>query len=472
MKASNLIIIALAVTLFVACSKKKDGNSGYGYYQGQYNGMTPNEYRPPGYMPQTMPGYQLTQGCNGPSQMFSDLLSYCGWLARDGERMCNPMSVRQAFMQYCQGFSTSMNYCVAQVRSGCYYGSGCSFGGSARISFSTHPRERDLDDREYSHSHRESRTEAKAEVKTEVKTETKAKVTETKTVAATVPYTPAPAPKIIAQTEVKTCHPNATTDCKTNPKNKSQWICKLPSALPYDEKAYIIMYKDYKSAAEKDCSGASNANVPLVAAPEVKTGSIDFTNDCMNIQEMHEYIIDQKHKLSSASEYYDAEILEKGHSKEFVNAWKASMQKTLNNNYYSIGTSDKNGRYSNLSAIGANLAQKGDKLQTDMQMVENFGKIIECRDKKVMTVKYDNEIGTQLVTYTQNGFEKNDNDFEVTETTRGTFKYLNESGTYLLARYIGVGKGLTEKEIKAKVLKDMKVKGYLEVDPESIINAK
>src|SRR5690606_6717387 len=59
--------------------------------------------------------------------MFSDLASYCGWLAKDGERLCNPMSVRQAFMQYCQAFAVRLNYCVQQVSTARCGTSGCGY---------------------------------------------------------------------------------------------------------------------------------------------------------------------------------------------------------------------------------------------------------------------------------------------------------------------------------------------------------
>lgn len=464
MKTLNLIICLLAVTLFVACGKKKDGNSNPYQVQNTPYGVTPNDHNgyygsQYGQYPRGIPGYQVPSqaNCQGPSQMFSNLVQYCGWLATDGERMCNPFEVRRTFMQYCQQFATRYNYCVQEVRTGCYNKvSGCSYYYKGEY-------------KRYSQ------------------------------------YSPRPGDKKKIKQPNYPDYPNDPgqpgscldigKDCKKKNPKKSELICKLPNEEA-KESNYTYSVEDYKILANDNCpfvlaktfvTGSSQRTQQVVAKKQVvqiqnsqkqtkSYGNHDYIdaaifNDksasskssskvsasldlkqCMNIQKLHEHILNQKNDLSSAAAYYEVQLLEKNLSANFVKAWKEAMKPVLQKYSVSVYT-----RFSQLSALGANIAQNGDQLR----MVENIGKIVECSDGKHMVVQYDNEVGPQVVTYTQAGFDKNDSDFEMTESTRGTFKLGNEKGTYILSRYIGVGKKLSEKQIVKKVNDDMKRKNYL-----------
>src|SRR5690606_6561485 len=153
---------------------------------------------------------------------------------------------------------------------------------------------------------------------------------------------------------------------------------------------------------------------------------------------------------------------ENNHSPAFIAAWKAYVKPVIDRHNLSVYS-----LYSQLSAIGSNVRQNG----TQFQFVPDIGTITSCVDGKQMTVEFPNEVGVQSKIYTQNGMSLDSGDFELTETTYGTFKYDNETGRYILARYIGVGKKLGKEEIKEKVVRDMVSRGYIVNDPHRVINA-
>ncbi len=237
MKVLNLIICLLAVTVFVACSKKKDGGSQpYGYGHNPYglttneiygNGYNSNPYQ--GYYPSN-PGYPIPQGCQA-NQMFPDLLSYCGWLARDGAGFCqNPYAVKQAFLQYCQNYAVQFNYCVPQVRTGCFYTTGGCFGGQVG----------------YTKPFRYKDTKRDSSLGKDVVEDGDGDY------IPPVDPTPAPAP---SPGNTYDCT-NVNRDCKNRNVNKkgssNNLICKLPNASD-SETNYTYTVEEYRVLAPYNC---------------------------------------------------------------------------------------------------------------------------------------------------------------------------------------------------------------------------
>lgn len=605
MKTLNLIICLLAVTLFVACSKKKDGNSNP--YNAGYNyGYTPNDPRYNNMYPNNngiMPGYQLPQGaCNGPTNMNGDLFQYCTWLATGAEQMCNPVMVRQEFMQKCQSFAYQLNYCVPMVRSGCFYSkSGCSYEGKSYKS--TYVSARDFDDSRDSYRGSLSTRKQLPQVDLSA-SKPKENVLPPVQVIGQKPSPVTPAPQQQVQ-----CDANPSKDCyEEKPGKPETRKCRHPKEKSNDKRKWNLTYETYlakvqesceqtvvaqpapvqespvqqlpeqvigggqdssqtvvqeqqqcttaevkpwidcrlkrgerasavrgtdkkalkdfdfkkgsdgKSFFEKEnargniqcknpgdkkssrnyvynsyeayaasltrCESSSNvvtqpvsqsqssgnviAQAPQVSvqeqpvAVEQKAQQQASSSQCLNLETINNYLSSQESNLSSHSVYYSAQLLGSGQSKELVAAWKKAMQPIINKYSTKVYSSA-----SQMSAIGSNVRQSSSSLR----LGGKEAKIHSC-DAKILVVSYMNEAGQQNVTYSSNGFEMNDDNYEVTETTVGTFKHGNETSQYILGRYIGVGTKLNESQIKSKVLKDMKTKNYIENDPLGLINLK
>lgn len=569
MKALNLIICLLAVTLFVACSKKKDGNSNP-YYQGYYPQT--------GY--QTIPGYQVGPqfNCNGPSVMHGNLVQFCGWIATQGEQVCSPHVARRLFMQHCQGFYGNTayswsNYCGVMIRTGCYFSArGCVYQGktyrSTYVSTGPYrdddggykpspsptptpspkpsptpaptpapqpicqpdpakdckpikdgkketvlcksPRESSTDIRHYTLTRDEyyrlaDRICKPATVLPTVRVTGEENRTSTTTSTATtvIPSSTTVQPAVQTACTIKIDKNDIVRHCKLK-RNRhglrgvharnlraedfdlrnvktdfdrfveaDNISCQIPGQkgrVSYREFARAKGTRDCPAAATPVTTTPVSSNTPVVSetiqenntvAEVAPKTSVDLAQ-CMNIEDIQKRITAQNTELSSASAYYNAQLLENNHSPAFIAAWKAYVKPVIDRHNLSVYS-----LYSQLSAIGSNVRQNG----TQFQFVPDIGTITSCVDGKQMTVEFPNEVGVQSKIYTQNGMSLDSGDFELTETTYGTFKYDNETGRYILARYIGVGKKLGKEEIKEKVVRDMVSRGYIVNDPHRVINA-
>lgn len=523
MKALKLIICLLAVTLFVACSKKKDGNQNPYYPNGTY-GLMPNDINSGGMyqQPGVMPGYQLPQGC-GTGQMFPDALSYCGWLATEGESVCNPMVVKQMFLQYCQSFAVQYNYCVPQVQSGCYYGSGCNFG-STTIRY--HDRKRPRDDIE------------------------RVKVDKIK--YGTV-YSPAPtqsqAPVYTSpQPTAPNCNGDKNRDCKERykkSKKSSELICKHPSESKSEEN-YVYSYSEYLDIIKEECSSkqvttvtprtttyenkpvaqaiprveklgvvysgansvpeklgvvyeseasylASHPGAKIVArngqvitsqaatitpAQKVKTVYVlpeDLKKTdtvkiapkaCLNLQKMHEALINPNNHFSSIRIFREGGLLNKTADKRFNTKFVESIKSDKSVYYGNVEGKPSN----NLSAIGYNVKQTDTTLRvftnnTQSGMANSVGKILTC-GAKILVAEFKTPYGSERDTFTWNGLM--DDDFEIILTRNGTFKSGSLEDSYIMSSYIGVAKNMEDivkkddQIIHKKVQADMHEKGMFE----------
>lgn len=462
MKTTNFIILALAVTLFVACSKKKDGDSShYNNGQGRY-GLTPNDHKRGygGYYQQQMPGYQMMgQGnCQGP--MFSDLVSYCGWLARDGERVCNPQLVRQTFMQYCQAFAQRYNYCVEQVQTARCYNTGCGYQYKGKWELYSHHSKRD---KNYDKGGGDY-----------------------------LPPTPGKPQPPIYQPPTDSCNPSV--DCRRKNPKKPELECRLPgeSDYKYTKAQYDVLCQDMDGStstvtelpttvvrpdrsdlADLDSNSSSNktqtvtapvqASKVLTAVESQKASDVD-SNKCMNLEEIRNFIADPKNKMASYSDYFTAQLNKSTHSKAYINAWKSAIASRVQKYPVSYAAPQYKSEY---TAIAANISQRDDQLT----LVADAARIVSCGSKH-LDAKFHRVLGAvnvlDTVSYSWNGLK--DNDLEIIETIRGEFKHGNETGTYILSRYIGVGKNMSAKQVEAKVTGDMKRKGFTEIDPQAVIN--
>lgn len=575
MKALNLIICLLAVTLFVACSKKKDGNSNP--YQGNY-AYTPNDPRYNMYPNNgMMPGYQMGQvgSCNGPTQIYGNLSGYCGWLARDGERMCNPMVTRQLFMQYCASYATTYNYCVNYVQSGCFYtNAGCSYQGKKFKYSSTyvstgkysdwgddvkskpsgkldpiivtpppseeapvcyekpddcyevkkgksetkkcrHPLETSTDKEKYTLLYetylkllQQTCGQSSARTTRPVVSESSGVVySQPRTVEVSNPVAQNTQPRTLPAVEVQekvTCvdlpH-NPGKDCRlkrperesaargTTKKNLIAWDFqkgtdgKIPFAKENERgnieckasgttSGYIFSSYEQYVASLKKCetstvetvvAAPATSNVvtsaPVTAAPVETAATVTsvatkkpYLAQCMNLQELHNYILNPANELSSYSAYDVTSPISSARSKEYLAAYQENVGNTLIQSRMSVyGTTGK------MSAIGLDVQQSEDMLQVDS--LRGPGEIIDCRNKNFMTVRYASNQGDVIVTYKWNGLR--DDDLVIEETSQGQFAFRNESSRFIVTRYIGVGKRMNEKQIYNKVTADMKKAGLL-----------
>jgi hypothetical protein len=483
MKASNLIILALAVTLFVACSKKKDGDSGQYQNQNGY-GLTPNDIYGTnggyyhgggavvyggGYYPPAMPGYQLNQGgCNGP--IYSDQVSYCGWLAQYGESMCNPMVVRQAFLERCQGFSTRFNYCQQQVSSGCYYGGGCHFSDSTElIRFTPHKRPQYLDDNTY---HAPAPTPAPTPTPTPVHQQ-----------PPVVSH-----PPVVVKHPQQICFANKSKDCKYPNGKKKGLICKLPNDSTAEGNYVYNSYEEYLDAVNKECfvqgSNVSEVTEQSVASDDQKNNVDDSSgfaqssrpvekiesgdnsldeavsnsggetqksttatevknkvSSCLNLEALNKIVLDPKNELSSWSVFSDKDsvLLKKKVSRALKSHWAAEV-KAVELSHYRGSTSGKDN--DNLTAIGESIKQS----KTNLSMDRNYGTILECKENLLVAIFSNEEY-----TFSSNGIEDL-NDLAITVTKRGIYTYNNkESSPYILTRIVRFGKNLTEQEVSKKI---------------------
>ena len=516
MKPFKLIICLLAVTLFVACSKKKDGNSNP-YPHNPY-GTTPG-YINNGLVGTTgLPGYQLPQGsCNGPTQMYSDLVSFCGFLARDAEAICNPAAVKQTFLQYCQSMATQLNYCVPQVQSGCFYSaSGCVIGSrTVRYSSGYSSSDRTSRRERLSGDYRPSRPSSRPSVSRPIPAQ------DAPSVSAPIPSRPATVVSApIERAEERNCvrqESKPWIDCRLKRGERASAVrgidkkalrdfdfrrgsdgqtpfekenrrgnieCKAPGSTKSTRNYIYSSYEQYVASLSRNCGDvvvsqpvpvqtAPVVSAPIQSRPEAITSPVAdeapakveelkqekaFLAQCMNLEELHNYILNPANELSSYSAYTVSQPVAQNRTREYLDAYRVNINNVLTQSRMSVS-----GSTSQMSAIGLNVTQRGDRLQVDS--TRGSGEIIDCRNRNSMTVKYSSSQGSEIVTYAWNGLR--DDDLEIIETIRGTFAFRNETSDYIVSRYIGVGKKLNSKQIIAKVTADMKKKGLLGLDPNS-----
>ncbi|MES2768288.1 MAG: hypothetical protein V4596_04010 [Bdellovibrionota bacterium] len=465
MKMLNLVILVLAVTFFVACSKKKDGNSTpqpqLPYGTTPTDQMYGNGYYPNG--PQPMPGYQLPSqaNCQGPGQMFSDLRSYCGWLARDGERLCNPMVVRQNFIQYCQSFAMTFNYCVPEIRSNCYYKQGCAVQVKGTWERYSHASKRKRDSGSWT-----SQQGGQVIVG---------------------PINPVP-PNDSEPEEQNDCKQNISVDCKKENPKKPKLICKLPDDSSSEEN-YVYDLEDYKALACKDSSSkvavreapksTSTQSVAVIpkATTSQTTKAVDAntsTQDtvqssgamvpsadmgkCMDLEKMNKYILDSSNQVSTLSVFIEATLLSQNQSKNVVSQFNEIVKSDEMAYRGSISGKENN----NTTGIGANIQQpvSGVSNSGNILIVNGVkGNIEECTDKR-LTVRVSKPYGIEKVTYSWNGLL--DNDFEMIVSRKGAFLVRgNDASSFTASRYIGLAKGeINNQAVSTKIMNDMQRKGY------------
>lgn len=481
MKALNLIILALAVTLFVACSKKKDGGAPQNNNQYQRYGTTPNDIHGGNYG--QMPGYQLQQGsCQGPIPLHNNLGSYCGWLASDGERLCNPIMVRQAFLQNCQTISTPNNYCQTYIRSGCYYNSsGCGISAGVSISYrsSYRPSRRNRDyGRDY-HSNNDDNDNDNDDNGNDHGDDYVIVPVE-KTPAVTYPVADNSTPAVTAPlpVEVKNCKQDLEKDCKDIKEGRKTIIlCRLPNVT--SDGGYLYTPERYKRITTQTCftdsgvagnttpadtvavndnndlaqSAPSQASTAVGTAAQASTvgTSVPATSvtkaDCLNLQKMNEYILDPKNEFSSVSILYKWELMNKKSSKALQSAF--TKLRTYESSAHWAG-SEFGKDNKNKTAIGSNIVQTDTRLTVD----GNVGIIMSCT-QKLLQVRFGTAASGYVdMTYSTNAF--NGEDLGVTITRAGEITLKNESSRYLTGRYVGIGEKVKISRLSTLIEKFLK----------------